>query len=138
MPRTSYAKVIVHWENLDNRVQVRKPALDHLEPLRALLEAERIGLVEATNRQSALKTEAQNASRAIEEHLAAGTDYATRLRDAVRAHYGRSAEDLNDFGIQPLRKRPASAKARKAKSNKASETGPNPDPTAAPKTDGTN
>ena len=135
MPRTTYAKTIVHWENLDNRVQVRKPALDHLEPLRAQLEVERVGLIEATNRQSALKTEAQNASQAIKKHLATGTDVATRLRDAVRAHYGRTAEDLKDFGIQPRRKRTASAKA---KSKKTSETGPNPDPTAAPKTDGTN
>lgn len=134
MPRTSYATTIVHWENLDNRVQVRKPALDHLEPLRVQLEVERVGLTEAAKRQSALKTEAQNASRAIKEHLARGTDYATRLRDAVRAHYGRTAEDLNDFGIQPRRKLTASAKA---KNKKASEKGPNPDPTAAPKTDGT-
>lgn len=132
MPRTSYATTIVHWENLDNRVQVRKPTLDYLEPLRAQLEAERLGLIQATNRQSALKTEAQNASQAIRKHLKVGTELATRLRDAVRAHYGRAAEDLNDFGIQPLRKRSAS----KAKGRKASETGPNPDPAAAPKTDG--
>jgi hypothetical protein len=135
MPRTSYADTIVHWGNMDTKVQARKPALDHLEPLRAQLEAERVGLVEATNRQFALKTEAQNASRAIEEHLIRGNDLATRLRDAIRAHYGRSAEDLNDFGIQPRRARPASVKA---KSKKLSETGPNPNPTAAaPETDGT-
>ena len=137
MPRTSYASTIVHWENLDNRVQVRKPALDHLEPIRAELEVERIGLVEANNRQSALKTEAQNASRAIDEHLRRGNDAATRLRDAVRAHYGRTAEDLSDFGILPRRKRSASAKSKKAKKEKPSETGPNPNQTAAPKTDGT-
>ena len=134
MPRTTYATTIIHWENLDNRVQVRKPALDHLEPLRAQLEVERVALAEATKRQSALKTEAQNASRTIKEHLDRGTEYATRLRDAVRAHYGRTAEDLNDFGIQPRRKRPASAKA---KNKKTSEKGPNPGPTAAPETDGT-
>jgi hypothetical protein len=119
---------------MDTRVQARKPALDHLEPLRAQLETERVGLVEATHRQSALKTEAQNASRAIEEHLLRGSDMATRLRDAVRAHYGRAAEDLNDFGIQPRRARPASVKA---KSKKPSETGPNPNQTATPETDGT-
>jgi hypothetical protein len=135
MSRTAYATTIVHWGNMDTKVQARKPALDHLEPLRAQLEAERVGLVEATNRQSALKTEAQSASRAIEEHLLRGNDLATRLRDAVRAHYGRSAEDLNDFGIQPRRARPASIKA---KSKKSVETGPNPDQTAAaPETDGT-
>lgn len=133
MSRTSYATTIVHWGNIDSRVQARKPALDHLEPLRAQLETERVGLVEATHRQSALKTEAQNASRAIEEHLIRGNDLATRLRDAVRAHYGRAAEDLNDFGIQPRRARPASVKA---KNKKPSVTGPNPDPTSTPETDG--
>ena len=135
MPRTSYADTIVHWTNMDTKVQARKPALDHLEPLRAQLEAERVGLFESTNRQTALQTEAQNATRAIEEHLIRGNDLATRLRDAVRAHYGRAAEDLNDFGIQPRRARPASVKA---KSKKPVETGPKPDqPAAAPETDGT-
>lgn len=134
MPRTSYADTIVHWTNMDTKVQARKPTLDHLEPLRVQLEAERVGLVEATNRQYALKTEAQNASRAVEEHLIRGNDMATRLRDAVRAHYGRSAEDLNDFGIQPRRARPASVKA---KNKKPSETGPNPNQTATPEADGT-
>ena len=135
MPRTAYADTIVHWGNIDTRVQARRPALDHLESLRAQLEVELVGLVEATHRQSALKTEAQNASRAIEEHLIRGNDLATRLRDALRAHYGRSAEDLNDFGIQPRRARPASIKAKR---KKPAETGPNPDQTAAvPETDGT-
>ena len=135
MPRTSYADTIVHWTNMDTKVQARKPALDHLEPLRAQLEAERVGLVESTNRQTALQTEAQNATRAIEEHLIRGNDLATRLRDAVRAHYGRAAEDLNDFGIQPRRARPASVKAKR---KKPAETGPNPDQTAAAsETDGT-
>lgn len=134
MPRTAYATTIVHWENLDNRIQVRKPALDHLESLRLELEVERTGLVDATKRQSALQTEAQNASRAIDEHLAKGNSVATRLRDAIRAHYGRKAEDLKDFGIQPLRARGASGKSRKKKT--PAETGPNPNQPAAPETDG--
>jgi hypothetical protein len=124
MPRTSYAGVIVHWGHVDTRIQANKPALDHLESLRAQLEVERVGLVNATNRQSALKAEAQSASRDIDGHLARGMELATRLRDAIRAHYGRSEEKLAEFGMQPLRTRGAS---RRAKNKKPSEA----DPTSA-------
>ncbi|HEX5716702.1 MAG TPA: hypothetical protein VF179_11135 [Thermoanaerobaculia bacterium] len=130
MPRTAYAETIVHWGHIDIRIQANKPALDHLETLRAQLEAERLGLVNATNRQSALKAETQNTSREIDEHLKIGLDLATRLRDAIRAHYGRTAENLTEFGMQPRRPRVP------VKKRPTETTGPNPDQTAASETDG--
>ena len=130
MPRTSYANTIVHWFNLDAGVQGKQPELEQLEPLRAQLEAERLSLVEATNRQSRLNSESQTATRDIEVALARGNDLATRLRDAIRSHYGRAAENLTEFGLQPRRK-------RKPIPPKPVETAPTPSQPAASETDGT-
>src|SRR5215203_1638347 len=120
MPRTSYASTIVHWMNLDASVQGKQPDLEKLEPLRAELEAERLSLVGAINRQSRLKSESQAATREIETALALGNTLAVRLHDAIRSHYGRAAENLTEFGLQPFR-------VRAAVKQRPTETVPTPD-----------
>jgi hypothetical protein len=130
MPRTSYATTIVHWVNLDTGVLGNQPDLEQLEQLRMQLEAERLNLVGATNRQSRLNSESQAATRDIELALARGNDFATRLRDAIRAHYGRTAENLTEFGLQPRR-------PRKPVPPKPVETVPTPAQQASSETDGT-
>ena len=137
MSTNSYADYIRHWGQLDEGVKTN-PELASYEPLRAQLEVERLGLIETTNRQASLKAQTQDTSREIDGHVARGREAATRLRDAIKATYGRDDEKLTQFGV-PVR-RPtagkAAAKARK-KNKQPSETGPNPDPAAASETDGT-
>ena len=137
MGTNSYADYIRHWGQLEDRAKAN-PELAPFEEVRAQLEVERTGLVEKTNRQSALKSETQDTTREIDGHVARGRVAATRLRDAIKAIYGRDAEKLTEFGV-PVR-RPTAAKAAakaRGKNKMPSEKGPNPDQTAAPETDGT-
>jgi hypothetical protein len=137
MGTNSYADYVRHWGQLDDRIQVN-PEMAPFEPLRAQLEVERVGLVEKMNLQAARKFEAQDTTREIEGHVARGRDIATRLRDAIRAQYGRDDEKLTEFGLNVRRSTPAKAAAKeKVKNKKSSEKGPNPAPTAASETDGT-
>jgi hypothetical protein len=137
MATNSYADYIRHWGQMDDRMKVN-PEMAHFEPLRAQLEVERAGLVDATNKQAALKGETQDTTRVIDGHVARGRAVATRLRDAIRAQYGREDEKLTEFGLNVRRPTVAKAAAKaKAKNKKPSEKGPNPDQTAASETDGT-
>ncbi|HEX3130548.1 MAG TPA: hypothetical protein VH394_24635, partial [Thermoanaerobaculia bacterium] len=67
-----------------------------------------------------------------------GSDMATRLRDGVRAHYGRTAEQLAGFRLQPRRPgiTPEAPPTPPGTENtKPSEPGSTPVRTAAPGTD---
>jgi hypothetical protein len=142
MATTSYADYIRHWGQLDDQAKV-DPELAPFEPLRAELEVERLGLIEKTNRQASLKAQTQETTREIDGHVARGREAATRLRDAIKAVYSRSAEKLTAFGIPVRRPTPAKAAAKekvknkKSPETKPSEPGPNPDPPAASETHGT-
>ena len=98
MPNGSYADFIRHWGQIDDRIKVN-PEMAPFEGLRAQLEVERLGLVEGTNQQAALKSATQDTSRKIEGHVERGREVATRLRDAIKAIYGRDAEKLTEFGV---------------------------------------
>lgn len=139
MATTSYADYIRHWGHIDARIKAN-PDLVIFETMRAQLEAERLGLVEATSRQSTLKSQSQKASRDIDGHVARGRDLATRLHDAIRAHFGRTAEELTEFGLNPRRPRKPIPEAPPplpppVEDKKPSEPGPNPAQTATPPTD---
>lgn len=137
MANNSYADYIQHWGQLDDRAKAN-PELAPFEPVRAQLEVERLGLAEKMNQQAALKAQTQDVSREIEGHVKRGRVAATRLRDAIKAVYGRDDEKLTEFGVPVRRPTPARAAAKeKMKNRKPSEKGPNPTPTAASETDGT-
>jgi hypothetical protein len=137
MSTNSYADYIRHWGQIDDRIKVN-PEMAPFEPLRAQLEVELKGLVVATNRQFALKSQTQDTTREIDGHVARGRALATRLRDAIRAQYGREDEKLTEFGLNVRRPTPAKAAAKaRTKNKKPSEMGPNPDQPAASETDGT-
>jgi hypothetical protein len=133
MANNSYADYIQHWGQIDDRMKVN-PELATFESLRAQLEIERLGLVDATNQQGALKFATQENSRKIEGHVERGRALATRLRDAIKATYGRDHEKLTEFGVPVRRPRTTSAEEKK---KKQAEKGPNPDQPAASETRGT-
>ena len=136
--KSAYSDILKHWSELESNVAT-DPELAFLEPKRAELEAEEKGLREALDRQAAGKVQMHEATREIEGHVARGNALMVQLHDLIRGYYGRSAEILNLFRLRPRRPKATSAaakEARKAK-KKPSEPGPNPAPTATPKTDGT-
>ena len=135
MSTGSYADFIRHWGQIDDRMVANPDEMAHFEPLRLQLEDERISLVAMTNQQAALKAATQETSRNIDAHVERGRDLATRLRDAIRAKYGRKSEKLTEFGLTPRRTRKV-APLPPPEDKKPSETGPNPAKTTAPETDG--
>jgi hypothetical protein len=65
---------------------------------------------------------------------------ATRLRDGLRAYYGRTAEQLVGFRMQPRRPRVVAEEPPTppgTENAKPSELGPNPARTVTPETDAT-
>ena len=135
MENTSYADYIRHWGQLSDRIQVT-PQLATYEPLRLELEAERQGLIDMTHEQAALKAQTQAVTREIDGHVDRGRKLATRLRDAIRAQFGRDGEKLSEFGMNVRRPRTAPREPDTTEAQKPSEAGPNPGRTAAPETDG--
>jgi hypothetical protein len=138
MARNTYGETLKHWSELEGNVAA-DPELAFLEPKRAELAAEEKGLREALDQQAAGKVQQYEATREIEGHVARGNAVMVQLHDLIRGYYGRSAEKLNLFRMQPRRPKPLSTagkEARKAK-KKPSEPGPNPTQTAASETDGT-
>jgi hypothetical protein len=134
MATNSYADYIRHWGQIDDRARVN-PELLPFEPLRAQLAVERAGLVEMTNLQAALKAQTQEITREIDGHVARGRVVATRLRDAIRAIYGRDDEKLTEFGLNVRRARKPAPTPPPVEIKKPSEPGPNPSQTAAPGND---
>lgn len=137
MPVTSYADYIKHWGELSAAIAAA-PELAFLDQQRGLLDQELAGLIEANLRQANLKSQAQLATRDIEGCIKRGSDVATRLRDGVRAYYGRTAEQLVGFRMQPrrpgvTRKEPPTPPG--TENTKPSELGSTPVRTAAPGTD---
>jgi len=140
MSRTSYADHIKHWGELTAAI-AELPELDFLDGQRALLEQELRGLIEANLRQATLKSQAQVATRDLEGCLKRGLDMATRLRDGVRAYYGRTADQLVGFRMQPRRPRVVAdgpPTPPGTEDPKPSEPGSTPARTAAPETDASN
>ena len=56
-----------------------------------------------TQQQAALTAAKQAASKRLQDVLAEAQQMATVLRFAVKAQYGRDAEKLVEFGLQPFR-----------------------------------
>jgi len=63
-----------------------------------------------TQQQGALTATKQETSKELKEVLKELQQVATVLRFAVREHYGKDAEKLVEFGLQPFRGRPRKQK----------------------------
>ena len=133
----SYEFYLKHWSELEANLAA-DAELAFLAPKRAELAAEEKGLREALDRQAARKVEMHEATRELEGRVARGNQLMVQIHDLIRGYYGREAEKLGLFRLQPRRRKAASAAAKAAKKVKEekSEPGPNPNPTAASETDG--
>lgn len=112
-------------------------ALTGTQEVRGDLEAASQDVQAALNRQNSLKGQAQQATRDLEDALDRGKQAYSRLRSGVYMHFGRGAEILTEFGLQPLRPAPKVKPVLPEIAMKPSEPGPNPVQTAAAETDGT-
>ena len=137
MATTSYADFLREWGDLVEAL-ADNPDLAHLEPQRLLLKAEVETFRDLSVRQASEKRQAQEITREIEALVIRSRDMATRLRDSIRGHYGRTAEMLVEFRLQP--RRPVKSAVSPptppgTEDAQPSESGPTPTRTAAPETD---
>ena len=133
----SYEFYLKHWSELEANVAA-DPDLAFLEPKRAELAGEEKGLREALDRQAARKVAMHEATRELEGRVARGNQLMVQIHDLIRGYYGREAEKLGLFRLQPRRLKPTSAAAKAARRAEKEESaaGPNPDAPAASETDG--
>jgi hypothetical protein len=136
MRNNSYGDHMRLWEELTTAVESHSE-LAHLEPARALLDTELEAFKDTNVLQASLRSQTQQASRDIQEHVERGRILATQLRDGIRAVYGRTAERLVEFRMQPRRMR---SKTKvpvppPPENTKPSEQGSTPTRTASPETD---
>lgn len=102
---SSYADYLADWERLLLAVNNNEGGLPDLmiqkEPLEELLaEAKDLGV-----RQDASKAQLRADSKRRRELVPEGRAAASRLRAALKAHFGGHNERLVEFGVAPLRAR---------------------------------
>ena len=135
MSRNSYADYLRNWGELVAAIEAN-PDLAYLEEQRALLETEVEAFRGLVVRQASQKRQAQETTREIEALVVRSRDMATRLRDAIRGHYGRTAEMLVEYRLQPRRPSASTPPTPPGTEDaKPSEPGSTPDLTAAAGTD---
>ena len=93
------------WQRLLSALQVNRTELAHLETHRTQLEALVAQVEGLFQSQAALSASKQEATQQVEKQVADCDRLATVLRFCLKQFYGRSAEKLVEFGIQPFRGR---------------------------------
>jgi hypothetical protein len=102
----AFADFLREWESLLTAVADRAPDLAPVEPHRAALAETLDKARKAKGVQESHGASRQSMTQTLREILVEGKDRAIRLRGAIRAELGPTTEQLNQFGIRPLRRRP--------------------------------
>lgn len=121
MPKTSIADLMVDWETLLATVRASAANLPGLEafisPLEKLLaDAKELSVRVETSK--GLKQQESQQRRALLEE---GKNLTSRIRAALKAHFGLQNERLVEFGVRPIRSRSRSQSAERKKRKKAAE-----------------
>lgn len=110
MARTSFADLVVDWEQLSVALVANKADLPHLEALgielQALLEKAR----NLSIQQDAQKAVVQQTTKEMMAAIDQGKLLATQLRAGVLSVYGSRSEKLVEFRMKPYRRRTRAAK----------------------------
>ncbi len=138
MSTTSRAGLLGECRTTIAVVELNTDDLEHAQGDRQLLAATVASLEEADVRQKHHKFQFQQASRDLEQLTLLARDLLLRLKNAVRAKYGMTAEKLAEFGLNPRRsKRSAQVVVPTETVKKPPETGPIPPQTADSETEST-
>jgi len=114
MPKVALADTLFDWESLlvaATEKGAGVPGLEvHLAKLRAAIARGR----ELDALRQRLQAERQKATQDLAATRLDGDDLAIRIRELLVATFGPRAEELKQFGVQPLGRRRRSAASRKA------------------------
>jgi hypothetical protein len=103
---SAVADVLRQWQSLLAAVDDHAAEIPVVAPHRAAL-AESLGKAQAAKGlQESHAASRQATTQSLQEILVEGKDRAIRLRGAIRAELGPTTEQLNQYGIRPIRRRP--------------------------------
>jgi len=103
---SAFADVLREWEALLTAVADHASTLASIEPHRAALAETLDKARQAKGLQESHRAGKQTTTQSLKEIVVAGKDQAIQLRGAIRAEMGPTTEQLTQFGIRPLRRRP--------------------------------
>jgi hypothetical protein len=130
MPRTSIADLIVDWEMLLAKLQVSAAGLPGLESFIARLEKLLANAKDLTARLETARGIKQQESQQRRDLLREGKNMTSRLRAALKAHFGLQNERLVEFGIRPIRARAGRTQPQPSPLEPETPDKPEPEPTA--------
>jgi hypothetical protein len=145
MTTTSRADYLKHWEELLSALENNAPwSVTRLEENRLELAYHFERVKARSTEQAVHKSRMQQATRDVEAHVKAGKEVATALHDMLRGLYGRQAEKLVEYRMQPFRpqttQRAPESPGELTQMAETTKTPPEPDGdparAAAPETDG--
>lgn len=103
---TAFADVMQDWESLLGGVADNPTVQAAVETHRAALADALAKAKQAKGVQESHRANKQSTTQSLKEIVVEGKDLAIRLRGAIRAELGPTTEQLTQFGIRPLRRRP--------------------------------
>ncbi len=102
MPNQAQADHLVRWDTALAAGAINDPEPGTVDLL-VQLGAATVGAKNCLNRRATLKFQQQQNSRELDDYMAAGKEAYSRLVLVVKGIYGRSAEKLAEWGMQPFR-----------------------------------
>ncbi|HKI03221.1 MAG TPA: hypothetical protein VKK31_14685 [Thermoanaerobaculia bacterium] len=134
MARTSIAELIINWEKLVANVRGSLSEVPHLSihagPLELVLAQARDLSIRLETRKGIKQQESQERRLLLKQ----GNALASRIRAALKAHYGLDNERLVEYGASPLRGRSRYKTKKKTTTPQPPETAPVPVPPSNPET----
>ncbi len=132
MPKTSLADFVTDWEKLLKNVTDTAAELPNIDvyktPLDQMLAEAKDGLALAAARVGVKQQETQDRQTLMKE----GKEAASKLRLAIKAHFGPKSERLLQYGIKPIRKRKKVATATEEPESETPTPAPHSEPTTKP------
>ena len=105
MSKNSIAQALVGWENALVNVKSNAPDLPDLGVYTGALEKVLVDAKDLSARLESQIGKKQQLAKDRQALMKAGALAVTRLRLALKAHYGPSSERLIDYGSRPVRPR---------------------------------
>jgi hypothetical protein len=110
MDKNSYADMFRNWEKLLNSSNENAALLPGFEPFRDALVKLLADTKALKSEQESFAGNRQTVTQQVKATAKAGWKAARQLRSFVKAHLGPDSEQLVQFEIQPIRKRPRKTK----------------------------
>jgi hypothetical protein len=106
MPEETYGEFLKLGEVMNRSLEAHAEELGHLEKHRLRFDTTFTQVKDILAQQADLTSKKQELSKQLATLIADGRQQLRFLKVAVREHFGKKAEKLVAFGLQPFRSRP--------------------------------